>query len=40
MSYRDANGKVHLINLGFNKPETRTVLFWDNEESKAIIGDE
>jgi hypothetical chaperone protein len=29
-----------LINLGFNKPETRTVLFWDNEESKAIIGDE
>lgn len=39
MSYKDWQWKVHLVNLWENKPETRTVLFWDNEENKAIIGD-
>lgn len=40
MSYKDEQGNVHLVNLWHNKPETRTVLFWDNEENKAIIWDE
>lgn len=40
MSYKDEQGNVHLVNLWHNKPETRTVLFWDNEESEAVIGDD
>lgn len=40
MSYRDKFWKIHLVNLGKWKPETRTVLFWDNEEWRAVIGDE
>lgn len=40
MSFKDELWKVHLINLWKNKPETRTILFWDNEEQKAIIGDQ
>ncbi len=39
ISYKDEFWKVHLIQLWKNKPETRTVLFWDNDEQKAIIGD-
>lgn len=40
MSYKDNNGNVQLINLGEWKPETRTALFWDNEEWKTFVGDE
>lgn len=40
ISYKDSDGKVYLINLAPDKPETRTVLFWDNEENKAVIWDE
>jgi len=40
MSFKDEQGNIQLINLWVWKPETRTVLFWDNEDNKAVIGDE